>query len=152
MLIPATSGDARFLKKLSFSKRSPPEWRCLLWRSSPDVASKKNILIVAGNAAAQNVRAGLLRSHGVEVHCAKDTTEAALLWVPDFYHLVLLDMRRSPKEAMQFWRTIRREHPKQRIFFLVGPPNYLSSTCADEVFVSRASAKNMSSVKVVASA
>jgi hypothetical protein len=32
-----------------------------------------------------------------------------------------------------FWRTIRREHPRQRMRFLIGPPTYLSSACADEV-------------------
>ena len=125
-----------------------------MWRSSTDLASKKNILIVAGSQAAQNVRAGILRSHGVEVHCARDTAEAALLWVPDFFNLVLLDMRRKPTETMAFWRTIRREHPKQRIFFLVGPPNYLSATCADEVFGSKPTPKNkkMKLFEVLASA
>ena len=93
----------------------------------------KNVLIIDGNEAMQNMRASVLRSHGVHVHLAKSVTEAKLLWVPDFFDLVLLDMRQRSKEAVAFWRTIRREHPRQRISFLVGPPTYLSSTCADEV-------------------
>ncbi|MGB6026116.1 MAG: hypothetical protein WBG40_13050, partial [Candidatus Sulfotelmatobacter sp.] len=57
---------------------------------------------------------------------------AALLWVPDFFDLVLLDVRQRSQEAVEFWRTIRRQHPGQRVSFLVGPPTYLSPTCADE--------------------
>jgi DNA-binding NtrC family response regulator len=93
----------------------------------------KNVLIIDGNEAMQNLRASVLRSRGVHVHMAKSVIEAALLWVPDFFDLVLLDVRQRSKEAVAFWRTIRREHPRQRICFLIGPPTYLSSTCADEV-------------------
>ena len=93
----------------------------------------KNVLIVDGNEAMQRVRARVLRSHGVHVHTAKSVTEAALLWVPDFFDLVLLDVRQRSKEVVEFSRTIRRQHPRQRISFLVGPPTYLSPTCADEV-------------------
>lgn len=73
-----------------------------MWPSLTPSPSNKNVLIVAGKGAAQNVRADVLRSHGVEVHCAKDSVEAALLWVPDFFNLVLLDMRRKPKDALAF--------------------------------------------------
>lgn len=67
------------------------------------------------------------------MHTAKSVTEAELLWVPDFFDLVLLDVRQRSKEVVEFWKTIRRRHPTQRIRFLVGPPTYLSPTCADEV-------------------
>src|SRR6266581_8647897 len=93
----------------------------------------KNVLIIDGNEAMRNLRAGVLRSHVVQVHLAKSVTEAELLWVPDFFDLVLLDVRQRSKEAVAFWRTIRQQHPRQRIRFLVGPPTYLSPTCADEV-------------------
>ena len=93
----------------------------------------KNVLIIDGNKAMQKVRARVLRSRGVHVHTAKSVAEAELLWVPDFFDLVLLDVRQRSKEAVGFWRMIRREHPGQRIRFLVGPPTYLSPTCADEV-------------------
>jgi len=93
----------------------------------------KNVLIVDGNEAMQKLRARVLRSRGVHVHTAKSVTEAKLLWVPDFFDLVLVDVRQRSKEAVEFWRTIRRQHPRQRISFLVGPPTYLSPTCADEV-------------------
>ena len=93
----------------------------------------KNVLIMDGNEAMQKLRARVLRSRGVHVHTAKSVAEAELLWVPDFFALVLLDVRQRSEEAVEFWRTIRRQHPRQRISFLVGPPTYLSPTCADEV-------------------
>jgi CheY-like chemotaxis protein len=123
-----------------------------LWPSLTPSPSNKNVLIVAGKGAAQNVRADVLRSHGVEVHCAKDSVEAALLWVPGFFNLVLLDVRHKPKDAMAFWRTIRRQDPKQRIFFLVGAPLYISATCPDEVVGSKAPANKGRAVRIVASA
>ncbi len=93
----------------------------------------KNVLIIDSNEKMQNLRASVLRSHGVHVHVAKSVTEAELLWVPDFFDLVLLDVRQRSNEAVAFWRTIRCQHPRQRVRFLVGPPMYLSPTCADEV-------------------
>ena len=89
----------------------------------------KNVLIMDDNETMQKLRAHVLRSRGVHVHTAKSVAEAELLWVPDFFDLVLLDVRQRSKEAVEFWRTIRRQHPKQRISFLVGPPTYLSPTC-----------------------
>jgi CheY-like chemotaxis protein len=93
----------------------------------------KNVLIMDDNETMQKLRAHVLRSRGVHVHTAKSVAEAELLWVPDFFDLVLLDVRQRSKEAVEFWRTIRRQHPRQRISFLVGPPTYLSPTCAAEV-------------------
>jgi CheY-like chemotaxis protein len=93
----------------------------------------KNVLIIDGDETMQKLRARVLRSRGINVHAAKSVTEAALLWVPDFFDLVLLDVRQRSKEAVEFWRSIRRQHPGQRMAFLVGPPTYLSPTCADEV-------------------
>src|SRR5579864_660748 len=81
----------------------------------------KNVLIIDLNEAMQQLRARVLRSRGVHVHTAKSVTEAELLWVPDSFDLALLDVRQRSKEAAEFWRTIRRQHPSQRISFLVGP-------------------------------
>ena len=123
-----------------------------MWRSLTPSPSNKNVLIVALNGTAQKVRADVLRSHGVEVHCAKDNMEAALLWVPHFFDLVLLDMRHKPKEALAFWRMIRRQNPKQRIFFLIGPPHYISATYPDEVVGSKPPPNKVHAVRIVASA
>jgi DNA-binding NtrC family response regulator len=88
--------------------------------------------MIDSNQAMQQLRAGVLRSRGVHVQMARNVMEAELLWVPEFFDLVLLDVRQRSKEAVAFWRTIRREHPRQRMCFLIGPPTYLSSTFADE--------------------
>ena len=48
----------------------------------------KNVLIIDGNEAMQQLRARVLRSRGVHVHTAKSVTEAVLLWVPDFLDLI----------------------------------------------------------------
>ena len=93
----------------------------------------KNVLIIDGNEAMQQLRARLLRSRGVHVHTAKSVAEAELLWAPNFFDLILLEVRQRSKEAVAFWRTIRRQHSGQRMRFLVGPPTYLSPTCADQV-------------------
>jgi DNA-binding NtrC family response regulator len=104
------------------------------WQSSISFATgTKNVLDIDSNQAMQELRAGVLRSRGVHVHMAKSVIEAEVLWVPDFFDLVLLDVRQRSEEAVAFWRTIRREHPRQRMRFLIGPPTYLSSACADEV-------------------
>ena len=65
----------------------------------------KNVLIVDGNEAMQKLRARVLRSRGVHVHTAKSVTKAELLWVPDFFDLVLLDVRQDPKKQ---WRSGER--------------------------------------------
>ena len=85
----------------------------------------KNVLIIDGNEAMQTLRAHVLRSRGVHVHTAKSVKEAELLWIPDFFDLVLLDVRQRSKDAVEFWRTIRRQHPGQRIRFLSWTPNVL---------------------------
>ena len=59
----------------------------------------KDVLIIDGNEAMQQLRAHVLRSRGVHVHMAKNVTEAALLWVPDFFDFVLLDVRQRSKES-----------------------------------------------------
>jgi CheY-like chemotaxis protein len=81
------------------------------------------LLLIDGNEAMQQLRARVLRSGLVHVHTAKSVTEAELLWVPDFFDLVLLDVRQRSKEAVEFWRTIRRLHPGQRIRVPSWTPN-----------------------------
>jgi len=71
----------------------------------------KNVLIIDGNEAMQKMRARVLRSRGVHVHTAKSVTEAALLWVPDFFDLVLLDVRQRSQEAVDSAPASRPEDP-----------------------------------------
>jgi len=80
------------------------------------------------------VRAALFRSHGVKVHIAEDLRAAQLLWHPNLYDLVVLDVRKHlAGEAREFCELVRRASPEQRIAFLVGPPVYLSLTWPDDV-------------------
>jgi DNA-binding NtrC family response regulator len=79
----------------------------------------KNVLIIDPNQAMQKMRARVLRRRGIHVHMPKNVIEAELLWVPDFFDLVLLDVRQRSEEAVAFWRAIRHQHPRQRICFLI---------------------------------
>src|SRR6266849_7691228 len=103
-------------------------------RGRPALADKKVLLI--DRQATREVRAAVLRTHGVEVHEAEEISTARFLWQPNVYHLVMLDVRRcSRAEALEFYEQLRAADPRQRISFLVGPPVYLSRTWPDEVTV-----------------
>ena len=62
-------------------------------RGRPVLAGKKVLLIDRCQATCQ-VRAAVLRSHGVEVHAAEEISAARFLWQPNIYDLVMLDVRR----------------------------------------------------------
>ena len=97
-------------------------------RGRPVLAGKKVLLIDRCQATCQ-VRASVLRSHGVEVHAAEEISAAQFLWQPNIYDLVMLDVRRySPGETLEFYEQIKDASPHERIAFLVGPPQYLSTT------------------------
>ena len=52
--------------------------------------------------------------------------------MPDFFDLVLLDVREIQRSSGVLENDSAQD-PRQRISFLIGPPTYLSPTCADEV-------------------
>ena len=95
----------------------------------------KKVLLIDSCQATREVREAVLRSHGVDVHAAQSFAEARLLWQPNVYDLVMLDVRRySPGETLEFCERINAS-PRERIVFLVGPPVYLSHTWPGEVAV-----------------
>jgi CheY-like chemotaxis protein len=95
----------------------------------------KKVLLIDSCQATREVREAVLRSHGVDVHAAQSFAEARLLWQPNVYDLVMLDVRRySPGEVLEFCERINAS-PRERIVFLVGPPTYLSLTWPSEVAV-----------------
>jgi CheY-like chemotaxis protein len=102
-------------------------------RGHPALADKK-VLLIDRFQATREVRAAVLRTHGVEVHEAEEIPAARFLWQPHVYDLVMLDVRRySPAEALEFYEQIRAADPRQQVAFLMGPPRYLSRTWPDEV-------------------
>src|SRR5712664_3323016 len=104
-------------------------------RGRPALADKK-VLLIDRCQVTREVRAAVLRSHGVEVHEAEEISAARFLWQPNVYDLVMLDVRRySPGEALEFYEQIRAADPRQRFVFLIGPPKYVSRTWPDEVTV-----------------
>ena len=108
-------------------------------RGRPALADKK-VLLIDSCQATREVRAAVLRSHGVAVHAAEGISAARSLWRPRIYDLVMLDVRRySPAEALEFYEQIKQASPHEQVVFLVGPPTYLSLAWPGEVFAEDAS-------------
>ena len=102
-------------------------------RNRPVLADKK-VLLIDRLQATREARAAVLRSRGVEVHEAEEISAARFLWHPQVYDLVMFDIRRySREEALEFYEQIRAADPRQRMVFLVGPPEYVSRTWPGEI-------------------
>jgi hypothetical protein len=66
------------------------------------------------------------------VDCAADISEARSLWQADSYNLVLLDVKRDPRNVEEFCTEMQSAKPPQMLAYLVGKPEYLgASPCAD---------------------
>jgi response regulator RpfG family c-di-GMP phosphodiesterase len=105
-------------------------------RRDRTVLANKKVLLIDRFQATREVRAAVLRSHGVEVHEAEEISAARFLWQPHVYDLVMLDVRRySPAEALEFYGKVMHRSPHEQFVFLLGPPKYLSRTWPDEVTV-----------------
>ena len=73
----------------------------------------KKVLLTDRWQATCEVRAAVLRSHGVEVHAAEEISAARFLWQPNIYDLVMLDVRRySPGETLEFYEQIKHASPR----------------------------------------
>ena len=97
------------------------------------VLEGKIVLLIDHNQPTREVRASVMRNHGVEVHEADSLQAARFLWQPNVYDLILLDVRRHlPGEALEFYEQIKTASSKERFAFLVGPPVYLSRTWLSE--------------------
>ena len=101
-------------------------------RGRPLLENKKVLLIDTSQPTCE-LRARVLRSHGVLVDAADSLQAAGCLWRPNLYDLILLDVRRYlPAETLAFYEHIRDASPGERFAFLVGPPSYLSLTWPSE--------------------
>jgi len=97
---------------------------------------KKRILLIDSYATKRDLRAKILRKLGVEVDCASDISEARSLWQADSYNLVLMDVKREPRNVEDFCSEMANAKPPQRMAFLVGKPEYLGSApgAGDELY------------------
>ncbi|MBZ5707145.1 MAG: hypothetical protein LAN63_17500 [Acidobacteriia bacterium] len=94
---------------------------------------EKRVLLVGGSEFRRNLRASLLRGHGLQVEVAHNIAEGRSLWQPNTYDWVLVDIRRQmPGEALEFCQQLKKADPRQQIAFLVGPPAYVSLNWPDE--------------------
>jgi DNA-binding NtrC family response regulator len=93
----------------------------------------KKVLLIDPHQHARDVRASVLRSHGIGVDATDSLQAARSLWRPKFYDLILLDARgHLPGEALDFYLEVKQANPRVRVVFLVGPPTYLSLTWPTE--------------------
>src|SRR5438445_13367102 len=73
----------------------------------PDLGHK-TVLLIDRCEATREVRAAVLRSHGIEVHAAADLCGARFLWRPNAYSWIFLDVRRQlPGEALECYEQLR---------------------------------------------
>jgi len=89
---------------------------------------KKRVLLLDASAAKRDMRAGVLRKHGMDVDCAADIAEARSWWRPALYNLVLVDLASEAGLRDQFCAEVRGASPPQSLAFLVGKPNYLATS------------------------
>ena len=89
------------------------------------------LLLLDSNTTTRDLRTRVMQKLGMDVDCAADTAQALLLWRPDFYDLVLVDLRSAPLMAQRFCDEIRSASPAQRVAYFVGKPLYLDSAPGD---------------------
>lgn len=90
--------------------------------------TKKNILLVGTRSPKNNLRASVLRKHGVDVVCANHIGDARMLFHPNTYDLVLIDLRHENGAAVELCRDMKADSSGQRVAFLVGKPEYLAAS------------------------
>jgi DNA-binding NtrC family response regulator len=93
----------------------------------------KTVLLVDSDQRLGEMRARRLRLYGITVHTASSIQEARVHLEMHHHDLVLLATRENPEDAITFRREIRQQNPKQRVAFLVGPPDYLSFTYGENL-------------------
>ena len=98
------------------------------------VFDDKKVLLIDPHQCTRDVRASVLRSHGIKVDATDSVQAARSLWRPKLYGLILLAARgHLPGEALDFYVEIKHASPGERVVFLVGPPTFLSLTWPTEV-------------------
>jgi hypothetical protein len=90
------------------------------------VQLKKCVLLMDTNAERRALRKKIMALHGVEMIGACDLEEAGLVWHPDRYDMVLIDIRRNYAGALAFRDEIKKDSPGQIVAFLVGRPDFVA--------------------------
>jgi DNA-binding response OmpR family regulator len=78
----------------------------------------KRVLLVLDSEAIGATVQQELRDSGYDVHWAKSLEEAEIMWQPDVFDVVLLDLRHDGDRSREFVNRIRASAPGQRIHFL----------------------------------
>ena len=111
--------------------------QCGMYQPPPlrrSVFDDKKVLLIDPHQCTRDVRASVLRSHGIEVAATDSVQAARSLWRPKLYDLILLAARgHFPGEALDFYVEIKHASPGEHVVFLVGPPTFLSLTWPSEV-------------------
>ncbi len=94
----------------------------------PDVVKKKRVLLIDTSHTKRDLRAEVLRKHGMDVDCTADIAEARSWWRPALYDLVLINMEKGRGQRDSFCDDLRSATPPQRVAFLVGQPEYLADS------------------------
>ena len=93
----------------------------------------KTVLMVDSDRKLREARAHRLALYGVTVHTANGVEEARRNLRNNTYDLVLLATRENQEMAIVLRWEIHQQNPKQKVAFLVGPPNYISFTYGNNV-------------------
>jgi len=93
----------------------------------------KTVLLVDNHQKAREVRAQRLTVYGIVVDAVSTVREARFCLRHKRYDLVLLAVRGNAEETIVFSRGVCQHNPKQKVAFLVGPPDYLSFTYGENV-------------------
>jgi len=94
----------------------------------------KKILLVDDEPTIRQLRLHILERQGHAVETAATLDEARAAWQPGKYSLIVVDLRRQVKEAMEFCEAIKQKHPDQLVAFLTGPMVYVPrNSCPDDV-------------------
>jgi ActR/RegA family two-component response regulator len=98
-----------------------------------EFAWRNRILLISESEFRRSLRASVLRGHGFQVEVACSLAEARSRWQPNTYAWMLVDVvHQLPGEVLEFCDQIKRENPRQKIAFLVGPPRFVSLNWPDE--------------------
>jgi ActR/RegA family two-component response regulator len=98
-----------------------------------EFAWRNSVLLISESEFRRSLRASVLRGHGFQVEVARSVAEARSRWHPNTYAWLLVDVvHQLPGEVLEFCDQIKREDPREKIAFLVGPPGFVSLNWPDE--------------------